>query len=48
MRYFKGGGGSSAPTEQKITQSDLPDYVEPYFTRLIQRGEAESLQPYTP
>ena len=48
MRYFKGGGGSSAPTEQKITQTDLPDYVEPYFTRLIQRGEAESLQPYTP
>ena len=47
MRKFK-GGGSSAPTEQTVYSTDLPEYVEPYFKRLLQRGEAESLQGYTP
>ncbi len=44
----KGGGGSSAPQEttSTVTQTNLPDYAEPYFTRLLQRSEAESLQPY--
>jgi len=41
-------GGSSAPTETKMIQTDLPEYVQPYFERLLQRGEAESNQPYTP
>tara|TARA_R100000995_G_scaffold80391_1_gene52179 strand:+ start:3679 stop:5511 length:1833 start_codon:yes stop_codon:yes gene_type:complete len=40
--------GSSAPTETRVTQSDLPEYVQPYFERILQRGEAESNQPYTP
>ena len=43
MRKYK-GGGSSAPTEQTVYSTDLPEYVEPYFKRLLQRGEAESLQ----
>ena len=45
-----GGGGSSAPapTETTVTQTDLPEYVQPYFERLLKRGEAESNQPYTP
>jgi len=43
-----GGGGSSQPTETTVTNTDLPDYVEPYFKRLLQRGEAESLQGYQP
>ena len=47
MRYFKGGGGSSAPTETTVTQTDLPEYVQPYFERLLKRGEAESNQPYS-
>ena len=37
-----GKGGSrppSQPTEQNITQTSLPDYYEPYATRLIQRAE---------
>ena len=45
---MSGGGGSSAPTETTVTNTDLPDYVEPYFKRLLQRGEAESLQGYNP
>jgi len=50
MRKFKGGGSSQQmqPQEQKIVNTSLPDYVEPYFKRLLQRGEAESLQGYTP
>tara|TARA_E500000318_G_scaffold96810_2_gene97318 strand:- start:5291 stop:6961 length:1671 start_codon:yes stop_codon:yes gene_type:complete len=41
-------GGSSAPTETKVVNTDLPEYVQPYFERLLKRGEAESNQPYTP
>jgi len=41
-------GGSSAPTETTVTQTDLPEYVQPYFERLLKRGEAESNQQYTP
>ncbi len=26
-----GGGGSSAPAEQTIYNTSLPEYVEPYF-----------------
>ena len=48
MRKFKGGGGSAQPADQKVYSTDLPEYVEPYFKRLLQRGEAESLQGYTP
>ena len=40
-------GGSSAPTETTVTQTDLPEYVQPYFERLLKRGEAESNQPYS-
>ena len=41
-------GGSSAPTEQTVYSESLPPYVEPYFKRMLQRAEGESLQPYTP
>ena len=44
-----GGGGSSSsqPTEQKVTQTQFPEEAKPYFTRLLKRAEAESLQPYS-
>lgn len=42
------GKGSSAPAEQTITQTSLPDYAEPYFTRLLERTEGQSLAEYTP
>ena len=41
-----GGGGGPQTTESTVTQTNLPEYAEPYFTRLLQRSEAESLQPY--
>tara|TARA_R100001015_G_C4619796_1_gene176600 strand:- start:167 stop:1348 length:1182 start_codon:yes stop_codon:yes gene_type:complete len=43
-----GRSGSSAPTETTVTQTNLPEYVQPYFERLLTRAEAESNQPYTP
>ena len=47
MRKFK-GGGSSGPSSQTVVQTNLPEYAEPYFTRLLGRAEGESLQGYTP
>jgi hypothetical protein len=41
------GGGSSAPVEQTVTQTSFPEEAKPYYTRLLSRGEAESLQPYS-
>ena len=43
-----GGGGSQSPQEVTTTQTNLPPYVQPQFERLLRRGEAESLQGYTP
>ena len=43
-------GKGSAPTETKSTNvtTNLPEYVRPYFERLLQRTEAESQRPYQP
>jgi hypothetical protein len=43
----KGGGGGPQETTSTVTQSNLPEYAEPYFTRLLKRTEAESTTPYT-
>jgi hypothetical protein len=42
------GGGSPAPTDQTVVQTNLPEYVQPYFERLLNRTEAESKQQYQP
>ena len=39
-------GGSSQPVEQTVTQTQFPEEAKPYYSRLLSRGEAESLQPY--
>ena len=44
----KGGGGSPPPSSSTVTQTNLPDYVEPYFKRLLERTESESKRAYTP
>lgn len=43
-----GKGGGSAPTETKVTNSSLPEYAQPYYERLMARGEAQSNVPYQP
>jgi len=42
-----GGGGGVNETTSTVTQTNLPEYAEPYITRLMQRAENESLSPYT-
>tara|TARA_R100000234_G_scaffold39298_1_gene23410 strand:+ start:8729 stop:9718 length:990 start_codon:yes stop_codon:yes gene_type:complete len=43
-----GGGGPPPPTESTVVQSNLPEYVQPYFERLLSRTEAESKAGYSP
>lgn len=40
---MSGGGGHTTAT---TTTSNLPEYAEPYYTALIQRGQTESTRPY--
>ena len=42
-----GGGGGVNETTSTVTQTNLPEYAEPYITRLMERAETESLAPYT-
>ena len=42
------GGGSPQPTSQNVVQTNLPEYVRPYFERLLQRTEAASKEDYIP
>lgn len=47
--YGKGGGDSSpAPTQQTVTQTNLPEYAKPYFENLLKRTEALSYNQYQP
>lgn len=47
-----GKGGGSEPqqvtTTSTNTTTNLPEYVQPQFERLLARTEAQSLEPYTP
>ena len=43
-----GGGGGSTETKSTVTQTNLPEYVRPYFERLLGRTEAESKREYEP
>jgi hypothetical protein len=42
----KGGGGSPQPTNQTVTQTNLPEYARPYFENVLNRAQAESYRPY--
>lgn len=49
--FGKGGGGSQPapppqPTSQSVSQTNLPEYAEPYVTGLMKRAETASLDPY--
>jgi hypothetical protein len=41
-----GKGSSQAPTQQTVTQTNIPKEFMPYFERLMGRVEEQSLQPY--
>ena len=42
------GGGGGGPSQQTVTQTNLPEYARPYFENLLERGQAESYRGYTP
>lgn len=42
------GKGSPKPTDQTVVQTNLPEYVQPYFERLLDRTEGETKQQYQP
>lgn len=42
------GGGGSAPTQQNVTQTNLPEYARPYYENIMQRAQAESYRQYEP
>lgn len=44
----KGRSPAPQPTTQTVQQTNLPEYAEPYFRRLLDRSEAQSLTSYTP
>ena len=50
--FYGGGkgddGGSAAPTNQTVTQTNLPEYARPYFENLLNRTQALSYQEYQP
>ena len=43
-----GGGGNiqQQPTSSTVSQTNLPEYAEPFVTRLMERGEEQSNVPY--
>ena len=42
-------GAPKTPSRtSQVTTAELPEYVRPFFERLMQRAEVESLQPYQP
>lgn len=42
------GGGTPPPQQVTTTTSNLPEYAKPFFTSLLQRGEALSKERYRP
>ena len=41
-----GGGGQSPPTQQTVTQTNIPDWLKDPTQQMVARGEALSEQPY--
>ena len=41
-----GGGGSSTPAKQEVTQTSIPDYAKPYVERMLGKAEATTNAPY--
>lgn len=38
--------GQAPPSTQTVQNTNLPDYAQPYFTRLLDRSESQSQLPY--
>lgn len=40
------GKGSSAPSQQTVTQTNVPEYLQPFMMDLANRAQASSMTPY--
>jgi hypothetical protein len=47
VRLYKGPTPPSQ-TSSTVTQTNLPEYAEPYVTDIMERAQAQSYRPYTP
>jgi len=50
IKLYDSGGGGGGPQESTTYTTNLPEYAQPYYTRMVERGEAlsqEEYQPYT-
>jgi hypothetical protein len=48
--YIGGGSSAPAPTQQTVTQTNIPEYARPYYEDIMNRGTTVSntqYQPYT-
>lgn len=43
---FYAGGGGSAPTQQNVTQTTIPEYAKPYVEKMLGKSEAVTETPY--
>lgn len=43
---FYAGGGGSAPTQQSVTQTTIPEYAKPYVETMLGKTEALTETPY--
>jgi hypothetical protein len=46
--YNGKGDDPAPPTNQTVTQTNLPEYARPYFENLLNRTQAQSYNNYTP
>lgn len=46
MGKGSGGGPTPTPTKSTVTQTSLPEYAQPYYEDLLDRGVTESKTPY--
>lgn len=46
--YKKGGGGSSAPAQTTVQNTNLPDYVEPYVTSMLGAAQKQMFNMSAP
>lgn len=48
IRLYPGGdsGGSSAPSQQSVSQTSIPEYAQPYVERMLGKAEAYTNAPY--
>lgn len=47
-QWMSGSSGSSQPTQQNVTQTNIPKYLQPYMERLASRAEKASNEEYIP